>query len=322
MKKYLLTYVLLILILAACAPQPQPTEQSLLPNEDSSPTGSPAESTPAQRAAIAALSKELNLPPGQISLVSTEAVEWPDGCLGVQKIGVMCTQAIVPGYKIVLKADGQEYEFHTNKDGSQIVQAGESAVAGSVEEMVIKQLALNLELEESGISVVSNSDVEFADACLGVSMQDVKCAQVVTPGKIIVLEADGIKYEYHVSEDGARVQPATLALTWTREGGIAGFCDRMTVFLSGEVYGNQCRSEPGGTMRTFADLLSAKEQQQFFGWFKKFGQVDLDASDPVGVSDRMEVTLTLSGNGKAMPGKPDQQALFLWAQNLFQKLYS
>jgi uncharacterized lipoprotein YmbA len=322
MKKYLLTYVLLILILTACASQPQPTEQSLLPNEDSAPTGSPTELNPAQRAAIAALSKELSLPPGQISVVSTEAVEWPDGCLGVQKVGVMCTQAIVPGYNIVLKADGQEYEFHTNKDGSQVVQAGGSALAGTLEEMVIKQLALNLGLKENAISVVSSSDVEFADACLGVSMQNVKCAQVVTPGKIIVLEADGIEYEYHVSEDGARVQPATLALTWTREGGIAGFCDHMTVFLSGEVYGNQCRSEPDGAMRTFAELLSAKEQQQFFAWFKKFGQVDLDASDPVGVSDRMEVTLSLNGSGKAMPGKPDQQALFLWAQNLFQKLYS
>jgi len=335
MKKYLSTYVLLILIFTACAPQP--TEQGLLPNDDSYPnTSYPNTSYPnedsssshspvnlilAQQAAITVLSQSLNLPPGQITVISAEAVQWPDGCLGVQTLGVMCTQAIVPGYKIILEANGEQYEFHTNVDGSQVVQV-ESIVAGSVEEMVIKQLASNLELDESDIAVVSSSDVEFSDACLDVAMQDVMCAQVVTPGKIIVLEVDGVQYEYHVSEDGALVQPATLALTWTREGGIAGFCDSMTVFLSGEVYGNQCRSEPNETMGTFADLLSSKERAQFNAWVKEFGQVELDASDPAGVSDRMEVTLSFYGSGNGTLGKTDQQELLLWVQNLYQKLYS
>ena len=335
MKKYLWTYVLLILIFTACAPQP--TEQGLLPNddsysntsypntsypnEDSSSSHSPANLILAQQAAIAALSQSLNLPPGQITLISAEAVQWPDGCLGVQTLGVMCTQAIVPGYKIILEANGKQYEFHTNVDGSQVVQV-ESIVAGSIEEMVIKQLAANLELDESDISIVSSSDAEFSDACLDVAMQGVMCAQVVTPGKIIVLEVDGVQYEYHVSEDGALVQPATLALTWTREGGIAGFCDSMTVFLSGEVYGNQCRSKPNGTMGTFADLLSSKERDQFNAWVKELGQVDLDASDPEGVSDRMEVKLTFYGSGTGALSKTDQQELLLWVQNLYQKLFS
>src|SRR5215510_1811534 len=98
MKKYLLVHIVLILILAACAPQAQPTQQSLLPNDDSSETGSPSPLTPAQIAAVSALASTLNLPSEKISVVSTEAVEWPDGCLGVQKIGVMCTEAIVPDY--------------------------------------------------------------------------------------------------------------------------------------------------------------------------------------------------------------------------------
>lgn len=306
-------------MLAACAPQPQPTEQSLLPSDDgSSPS---TQWTPAQNAAITALSGTLSLPPGQIAVVSTEAVEWRDGCLGVQKLGVMCTQAIVPGYKIILEANDEQYEFHTDEDGSVVVQVAET-VFGSLEEQVIDQLAANLGLDKSDISIVSNSGVEFADACLGVAMPNVMCAEVVTPGKIIVLEADGVQYEYHVSTDGTTVQPATLALTWTRAGGIAGFCDSLTVFLSGEVYGEQCRSEPNGSMGTFADLLSATEREQFDTWVKELGQVDLDASDPKGVSDRMEVKLAVYGNGSGLLGKTDQQEILLWVQNLYQKLYS
>ena len=152
-------------------------------------------------------------------------------------------------------------------------------------------------------------------------MQDVMCAQAITAGKIIVLEADGVEYTYHVSADGSLVQPATLALTWKREGGIAGFCDSLTVFLSGEIYGNQCKSQPNGTMGTFASLLSAEEREQFDAWIQELGSVNVDASDPEGVSDRMEVKLELFGKGEGSLAQADEQALILWAQNAFQKLY-
>ena len=338
MKKYLWIVILLIWMLAACAPKPQPTEQSLLPNDDSypnnsypndsypngnsSPTDSPVNWTPAQQAAITALSGTLNLLPGQITMISTEAVEWPDGCLGIQKMGMMCTQAIVPGYKILLQVDGTLYELHTNQTGSQVAQMGEVAPTGAVEHIVTTQLASNLGLNEKDISIVSSSAIEFSDACLGVAMSDVTCAQMVVTGKIIVLEANGVQYEYHTNNDGSQIQPATLALTWKREGGIAGFCDSLTVFLSGEVYGNQCKSQPNGTMGIFANLLSKDERAQFDAWVKELGQVNLDASDPKGVSDRMEVTLTFQGIGKGALTKSDEQKLFLWAQNLFQKLNS
>ena len=191
-----------------------------------------------------------------------------------------------------------------------------------VEQAVVKQLAANLGLKQSDISVVSNEPVEFEDACLGVAMEGVACAEVVTEGHAIMLQAKGIEYEYHTSADGERIQPATLALTWKREGGIAGFCDSMTVFLSGEIYGNQCRSESDGTMDTFANLFSASDRKQFDAWMTQFGDVTLDASDPKGVSDRMEVTLALYGLGSSKPDKAEQQALFTWVQKLFQRLYS
>ncbi len=50
-------------------------------------------------------------------MVSVEAVDWPDGCLGVQTPGVMCTMVITPGYRVILEADGKQYEYHTNASG-------------------------------------------------------------------------------------------------------------------------------------------------------------------------------------------------------------
>jgi len=196
----------------------------------------------------------------------------------------------------------------------------DAAQVGPAEAAVIEQLATNLGLKERDISIVSSEENEFSDGCLGVEMPDVMCAQVVTPGHIIILEANDTQYEYHTSEDGSRVQPATLALIWKREGGIAGFCDTLTVFLSGEVYGSQCRPQAEGRMGTLAGLLSSQEQKQFSDWISKFAEADLEASDPVGVSDRMVVTLKLFGTGDKPPTQSDQQKLFEFAQNLYQKL--
>lgn len=321
MKRILLVLVL-ILILSACASAANPTQQSLFPVDDEQITPTPQiDLTPAEQAAISHLSATLNLPANQISVVSTEAVEWPDGCLGVQQPGVMCTEAIVPGYKIILQAGDEQYELHTNKSGSQIAQVGETSL-GAVEETVAAQLASNLGLDVDDIVVVSSKDVEFPDSCLGVAVWDEMCAQVVSPGKIIVLKANGLEFEYHTSQDGRRVQPATLALTWTRDGGIAGFCDQLTVFLSGEVYGSNCRSQqPEATMKTFGDLLSATEQKQFFAWTKEYSQVSLDISDPVMAADRMVVTLELFGVGGDQPTSVDEQVLIEFAQSLYATFF-
>ncbi|MCI0556529.1 MAG: hypothetical protein L0287_36770 [Anaerolineae bacterium] len=322
MKRIILLFISLMLVLSACAGQAKPTEQSFIPIGGlRTPTPAPqTDLTPAEQAAISRLSSTLNLSLEEISVVSTEAVEWPDGCLGVQRPGMMCTQAIVPGYRIILQANDEQFEFRTNESGSQVVQVS-GAPLGLMEEAIAAQLAFNLGLDVDEIFVLSSTDVEFTDACLNVAIQDVTCAQVITPGKIIVLEANGFEFEYHISEDGSRVQPATLALVWTREGGIAGFCNRMTVFLSGEIYASDCRSEqPEGTMHLFADVLSATEQQEFFEWIQELEQSSLDASDPEGVSDRMLVTLEFFGIGESSPTRAERQALFEFAQNLYLKL--
>lgn len=225
-----------------------------------------------------------------------------------------CTSEVAPTEEVAEPADQATSTEVPTEPGP------EAAPAGPAEEMVIKHLAQNLGLEESDIIVISSEETEFGDACLGLTMEGVMCAQVVTAGRVIVLEANGLQYEYHTSEDGSRVQPATLALVWRREGGIAGFCDVLTAFRSGEVFASNCSSEAEGTMSTFASALTGREIQQFQDWVVQFGDARLDVSDPQGVADRMVVTLEFFGTGMEEPTEADQQALFEFAQDLYQKL--
>lgn len=320
MRRVLFISLLFVLLTAACAPAVAATE-SPISEEPSVPTQISVDFTPAQLAALNALSEKLGLSVNQIKLISTEAVTWPDGCLGIVRMGVMCTQAEVPGFRIILEADAKQYEFHTNEDGTVVLAAESTEGAGEAEETLIKQLAANLGLDESDISVVSSEDVEFGDACLGVAMEGMTCAQVVTPGRITVLEANGVEYEYHTSADGSRVQPASLALVWKREGGIAGFCDTLTLFRSGELYTSKCNGQTEGQMGTLDNLLSSQEQAQFSEWISELGEVELNASDPEGVADRMVVTLKFTGSGKSKQlTQSEEQKLFEFAQDLYTKL--
>jgi hypothetical protein len=234
-KKVLITIALLILTVTACSPQAQATEGPII-DEQPTPTHIPVDLTPAQRAALTALSENLGLPVEEIKLVSTEAVEWPDGCLGVQEEGLACTQVIIPGFRVVLEANGRQMEYRTNEDGTQI-------------------------------------------------------------------------------------RPATISMAWKREGGIAGFCDSMTSYLSGEVHAGSCKGDQYVEKRLI-NMLSEDEMAKFDEWLNKYGNENIDASDPKGVADRMVVMLTFTGTGSQQTlSESDKQELLNFAQELYQRLY-
>jgi hypothetical protein len=231
MKKVIICITLVIV--AACSPGPQATEGPII-DEQPTPTDIPMDLTPAQRAAITALSENLGAPVDEIKLVSTEAMDWPDGCLGVAEEGLVCTEVITPGFRIMLEATGKQVEYRTNEDATQI-------------------------------------------------------------------------------------RPATVAMTWKREGGIAGFCDYMTVYLSGEVHVSSCKQGQYVEQRLI-DVLSDDEIAKLDEWLGKYGNLNIDASDPKGVSDRMVVVLTFTGVGNDQTvTSSDQQELVKFAQELHQR---
>lgn len=96
-----------------------PTEPTLT----DTPTFEAGISNPAVAAAREVLAKQLRITLDAIQVVSVEEVQWPDGCLGVRTPGVFCIQIVVPGYRVVLEADGRRYTYHTDLEGRQVVRA-------------------------------------------------------------------------------------------------------------------------------------------------------------------------------------------------------
>jgi hypothetical protein len=68
------------------------------------------------------LARKLRQPVKAITLVATTPMNWPDGCLGLARPGQVCSQALVPGWKIELEDSEQgSWVYRTNKKGDRLV---------------------------------------------------------------------------------------------------------------------------------------------------------------------------------------------------------
>lgn len=98
------------------APSMTPTSQS---NETVSPDPTLVKLIADARADLAG---RVSAASGTISVKSAEPVEWSDTALGCPKPGIVYAQVITPGYRIVLEANGTEYDYHTDNARVELCQ--------------------------------------------------------------------------------------------------------------------------------------------------------------------------------------------------------
>jgi LysM repeat protein len=65
-----------------------------------------------------ALSEELGVDSSAVELVSVEEVEWPSADLGCPEPGQVYAQVVTPGYRVIVEANEEQYEYHTTLDES------------------------------------------------------------------------------------------------------------------------------------------------------------------------------------------------------------
>lgn len=78
--------------------------------------------------AVDELATELGITANNITITAMESVEWPDASLGCPEEGMMYAAVLTSGYKIMLDADGQQYEYHSsNREDSNVVKCDPKA---------------------------------------------------------------------------------------------------------------------------------------------------------------------------------------------------
>jgi hypothetical protein len=101
--------VLAPLLVAACSAGGEPT----MPPLNRGPVPAELFASMVGRAA-----QQAGVDRSQVSVVTAESVTWRDGSLGCPEPGRMYTQALVPGYRVILAAGGRQFHFHASRQGN------------------------------------------------------------------------------------------------------------------------------------------------------------------------------------------------------------
>lgn len=173
--------------------------------------------------------------------------------------------------------------------------------------VAVNTLSDSLHLPIDQIAIISTQTVDWPDTCLAVIHAGLGCTPAVTPGYRIVLEANQVRYEYRLnSNDLTHVTGATQALTW-RQSGDNGACQSLDVYVTGEVFASACGKAPFPKTK-----LTLDEMLQVASWVRTLGPFTATAGNPA-------ATLSFMGAGSQPASQADRQALFDFAQTLFDK---
>jgi hypothetical protein len=116
-------------VLAACATDgggdsanATATNDTREPSIEAQPSGAPSNTTnvlaPDLLAEIVSTAAgQAGVETDAVRVVIAEHVTWSDGSIGCPEPGMMYTQALVPGYRVVLDAGGRQLNFHATESG-------------------------------------------------------------------------------------------------------------------------------------------------------------------------------------------------------------
>ncbi|MFN6469631.1 MAG: hypothetical protein RMY36_008125 [Nostoc sp. SerVER01] len=82
--------------------------------------------TSVKNAVLQVASRRLQQPISQLTIVESQQQTWKNGCLELASADEFCTQALVPGWRVVVGGREQTLVYHTNQTGS-IVRLNEKA---------------------------------------------------------------------------------------------------------------------------------------------------------------------------------------------------
>ncbi len=320
----------------------------VLPEELQAASGG-SDDTPAEQAGGVVrqmLMQQLQVNFDEIEVVSVEAVDWPDACLGVTNPVELCAAVITPGYRIVVDVAGQEYVVHTNADASS-TRLASAPVPTTGDAVIVWEGAHG----DSGCQMaeIGTEGVAFG-TCTGGQMMQGYLAYEGRAAELADFTAAFAPFEAdtpagRVRFSGAGEQEAApaeqrmiaewaklaaleasagrsgaswgLALAWHREGGIAGFCDDLTVYVTGQANATSCK---GNTPQDLgAGRLTAAELEQLFGWLDRLQSFEEAQSDDA-VADSMTVRLLFNGTGTETASEDEQAEINAFAAELYQRL--
>ena len=203
-----LLFVLLVggaLLAAACESDDEPPPRNPLADTATpaatqpptlTPTAPPDEPAPPSAEAlevvtgnaIELMAEWLGVPATDLSVAEAEALVWPSGCLGVAEPSVFCTQALVPGFRIVLRDafDGL-HRIHAGTRGA-VRWAGEAIVSGTI--VAVQGAAITIDAADGQLVALASPGTRYTGVDGPTSRDDLEALAADLEGLRVTVAVD------------------------------------------------------------------------------------------------------------------------------------
>ncbi|MGB3206654.1 MAG: hypothetical protein WBB28_16840 [Crinalium sp.] len=276
-------------------------------------------------AVLREVSRRTGLPTSDFRIVESQRRNWSNGCLGLFSPGIACTQAIVPGWRIVVANGQQRWVYRTNESGS-VVKLDTAAsnigeLPNSVVDAVLREASEYLNLPVSQLQIVKAERKKWSNGCLGLSTPGIACTEAIVSGWRVEIYGKR-SLVYRTNESGSTVildeassnvgevgtiKPTTISASELppplpinvvfraiSSGGIAGRTYQTTLLNNGQVI-RELVNGNGTTSERRTAQISQQQLQNFQRFLEKQGFTQfnrLSYNAPSGAADYFTVTLS------------------------------
>ncbi|WP_414549196.1 hypothetical protein [Anabaena sp. CCY 0017] len=163
------------------------------------------------------LARRLRIPNKDIKIIDYRQQTWKNGCLELPQRNELCTQVLVPGWRIVLSNNKQNWIYHTNDNGRSLRLASANTprdtprnpsrnLPESVKNAVFQAASQRLQIQTSQLTIIEAQQQTWNNGCLNLAAADEFCTQALVQGWRVTVGAGNQTLVYHTNQTGSAIR--------------------------------------------------------------------------------------------------------------------
>ncbi|MBG1265046.1 hypothetical protein [Nostoc sp. WHI] len=165
---------------------------------------------PVANAVLQDLARRQGILTRELEIIDYNQQTWRNGCLQLPQPDELCTQAVVPGWRVAVSNGKQTWIYHTNRNGRSLRLASEKPLSdklpASVKNAVLQAASKGLQQPISQLTIIQAQQQTWSNGCLELANADEFCTQALVPGWRVVVGAIDKTLVYHTNQTGSTVR--------------------------------------------------------------------------------------------------------------------
>ncbi|MEH1845068.1 MAG: hypothetical protein V7L25_08715 [Nostoc sp.] len=165
---------------------------------------------PVTKAVLRDLTRKQGILTRELQIIDYNQQTWRNGCLELPQPDQLCTQALVPGWRLVVSNDKQNWIYHTNSNGRSLRLASANTSSDklpeSVKNAVLQAASKRLQQPISQLTIIQAQQQTWRDGCLELPNADEFCTQALVSGWRVVVSRGEQTLVYHTNQTGSAIR--------------------------------------------------------------------------------------------------------------------